>query len=173
MRPALLLRLASAMLLWCALSGIAGATETAAPAAGDVPPDIVGMTIGRDPVKLSQYAGKAVVISFWATWCPYCLKELPVLSAIQKAAKGNIQVIAINTEDRDVFRRSSRVLRDLGIELAYDPDQTAQKAYGVSGIPHMVIIGRDGKIVNVFRGYGESSLDGIVEAINRATGATP
>jgi thiol-disulfide isomerase/thioredoxin len=131
------------------------------------------MNIGRDPVKLSQYAGKAVVISFWATWCPYCLKELPVLSAIQKAAKGNIQVIAINTEDRDVFRRASRVMRDLGIELAYDPDQTAQKAYGVSGIPHMVIIGRDGKIVNVFRGYGESSLDGIVEAINRATGATP
>jgi thiol-disulfide isomerase/thioredoxin len=173
MRPAPLLRLAAAMLLSCALSGIAGTSRAAEPAAGDVPPDIVGMNIDHDPVKLSQYAGKAVVISFWATWCPYCLKELPVLSAIQKAAKGNVHVIAINTEDRDVFRRSSRVLRDLGIELAYDPDQTAQTAYGVSGIPHMVIIGRDGKIVNVYRGYNESSLNSIVAAINRATGATP
>jgi len=173
MRLALLLRLAAAMLLSCALSGIAGATWAAAPAAGDIPPDIVGINVDRDSVKLSQYAGKAVVISFWATWCPYCLKELPVLSSIQKAAKGNVQVIAINTEDRDVFRRTSRVLRDLGIELAYDPDKKAQTAYGVSGIPHMVIIGRDGKIVNVFRGYDESSLEGIVDAINRATGAAP
>jgi thiol-disulfide isomerase/thioredoxin len=167
------MRLAAALLLSCALSGTAGATWAAELAAGDVAPDIVGMNVDRDPVKLSQYAGKAVVISFWATWCPYCLKELPVLSAIQKAAKGNVHVIAINTEDRDVFRRASRLLRDLEIGMAYDPGKQAQTAYGVSGIPHMVIIGRDGRIVNVYRGYDESSLDGIVAAINRATGATP
>jgi len=173
MRPVPLLRLAAAALLSCALSGAAGTAWAAEPVAGDVPPDVVGMNIDRVPVKLSQYAGKAVVISFWATWCPYCLKELPVLSAIQKAGKGNVHVIAINTEDRDVFRRASRVLRELEIELAYDPDKQAQKAYGVSGIPHMVIIGRDGRIVNVYRGYDESSLEDIAAALNRAIGETP
>lgn len=146
--------------------------SVAAPQAGDTPPDVVGITLDREPVLLSKYAGKAVVISFWATWCPYCLQELPILSGIQKAAKGNVQVIAINTEKRDVFRHVNRALRDLDIQLAYDPDQKAQAAYGVKGIPHMVIIGRDGKIVEVYRGYSEDSLPAIVEAINRATGAT-
>ena len=41
-------------------------------------------------------------------------------------------------------------------------------AYGVNGIPHMVIIGRDGKILNIHRGYSEASLDGFVAEINAA-----
>jgi hypothetical protein len=40
--------------------------------------------------------------------------------------------------------------------------------YGVNGIPHLLIIGRDGRIQNVYRGYDESSLDGIVESLNVA-----
>ena len=43
--------------------------------------------------------------------------------------------------------------------------------YRVTGLPHMVIIGRDGKIVRVFEGYDESTLPQIADAINRATGA--
>lgn len=142
-----------------------------APAAGDMAPDDLGMTLGGTPVHLKDYAGKAVVISFWASWCKYCLKELPILFNIQKAAKGHLQVVAINTEDEDTFETLSRALRKVEIGMAYDPDETARDAYGVHGIPHMVVIGRDGKIVEVFRGYGESSLEPIVAAINKATGA--
>jgi thiol-disulfide isomerase/thioredoxin len=142
-----------------------------APAAGDMAPDDLGMTLKGTPVHLKDYAGKAVVISFWASWCKYCLKELPILFNIQKAAKGNLQVVAINTEDEDTFDNLSRALRKFEIGMAYDPDETARDAYGVHGIPHMVVIGRDGKIVEVFRGYGESSLEPIVAAINKATGA--
>jgi thiol-disulfide isomerase/thioredoxin len=149
----------------------AAAAQAGAPQAGDSPPSYVGKNLDGDKVELGKYAGKAVVISFWATWCPYCLKELPVMHGIQKAAKGRVHVIAINTEDRDTFRRVTRALRQLDIEMAYDPDEEAQKAFGVSGIPHMVVIGRDGKIVRVFRGYDESSLPDIAAAINRATGA--
>jgi len=47
-------------------------------------------TCDDKPVQLSQYAGKAVVTSFWATWCGYCMKELPILANIQKAAKGKV-----------------------------------------------------------------------------------
>jgi thiol-disulfide isomerase/thioredoxin len=160
-------RVLSCLALSCTMLAAAGA----APQAGDVPPNVVGETLKGEKVELGKYAGKAVVISFWATWCPYCLKELPILHGIQKAAKGKVQVIAINTEDRDTFRQVVRAMRDLEIEQAYDPDGDAQKAFGVNGIPHMVVIGRDGRIVNVFRGYDESSLKAIVQAINLATGA--
>jgi thiol-disulfide isomerase/thioredoxin len=145
--------------------------SAAMPAAGDTAPDELGVTLKNEPVRLQDFAGKAVVISFWASWCPYCLKELPILYSIQKEAKGRLQVVAINTENADVFRRIVRALGTLDIGMSYDPESKARKAFGVGGIPHMVIIGRDGKIVQVFRGYDESSLEPIVAAINEAIGA--
>jgi thiol-disulfide isomerase/thioredoxin len=145
--------------------------SAAMPAAGDTPPDELGVTLKNAPVHLKDYADKAVVVTFWASWCPYCLKELPILYNIQKLAKGRLQVIAINTEDFDTFRDLSRVMRPLEIGMSYDPEGKAQQAFGVNGIPHMVVIGRDGTIVQVFRGYGESSLKPIVAAINQAIGA--
>lgn len=170
-----MMRLSLATLLRYSLIALSllSLSAQAAPAAGDIPPDVVGRLADGTEVKLSDYAGKAVVVSFWATWCPYCLKELPVLNAIQVSpAKNSIQVIAVNTEERDVFRAASRALgSSISLKMVYDPGKSAQKAYGVHGIPHMAIIGKDGKIIRVYRGYDESSLPQIVADINRATGA--
>jgi thiol-disulfide isomerase/thioredoxin len=171
MRPHSLLRSCASTLLLCAAVKTAAAAPTM-PTAGDIPPDYVGATWDDKPVQLSRYAGKAVVMSFWATWCGYCMKELPILANIQKAAKGKVQVIAVNTEDRDVFDEVRRPIVKMELAAAYDPEGKARQAYGVNGIPHMVIVGRDGKIVEVFRGYDASTLPSIVAAINRAMGAT-
>lgn len=161
-------RLAGVVLL-CSLN----VTQAAAPSAGDIPPDFVGTSLKGEKVVLSSHAGKAVVLSFWATWCAYCLKELPILVNIQKkVGKDRLQVVAINTESRDLFRKVSRHMKDWDMVLGNDEDKDAQKAYGVNGIPHMVIIGRDGKILRVYRGYSESSLPDIAADINLAIGAT-
>lgn len=149
----------------------ASAATAPMPAAGDLPPNQVGMTLDGDPVLLAKHKGVAVVVTFWATWCHYCLKELPILSRIQEKGNDLIHVIAVNTEERAVFRKVKRVLSELNLELAYDPDKKAQTAFGVDGIPHMVIIGRDGKIVAVHRGYDESSLESIAADLNRAVAA--
>lgn len=147
--------------------------HAAIPGAGDMAPDVLGKTLDGKAVKVSDHAGKVVVVSFWATWCAYCLKELPILEGVQKlGGAANVQVIAVNTEDRDMFRHVSRELKKMTLKLAYDPDKAGAQAYGVKGIPHLVIIGRDGKIVEVYRGYSEASLDGIIASINLAI-ATP
>jgi thiol-disulfide isomerase/thioredoxin len=159
------------LLATAAFAFAAPATSYAAgPAQDDPAPDFIGLTLDREPVLLSKYLGQTVVISFWATWCKYCLKELPVLNGIQMAGKGSVKVIAINTEERDVFRKVAKALRTFEIQLVYDPDEKARKAYGVNGIPHLVVIGPDGKIASIFRGYGESMLPQIVDAINLANG---
>lgn len=149
--------------------------QGAAPKAGDAAPNQIGMTLDGDKVLLSDYRGKVVVVSFWATWCGYCLKELPILEGIQKVAgkPHNVQVVAVNTENRDTFRRLSRVMKNVAFGMAYDPGKAAQTAYGVNGIPHLVIIGRDGLIIRVYRGYGEETLDEITADINVAIGAKP
>ena len=155
-----------------ALQAFVAPITNAAPATGESPPAYVGATLENAPVLLTDLRGKAVVVTFWATWCPYCLKELPILNGVQTAAgKDKLQVIAVNTESRDTFRKVSRALRSLDLQLVYDPDKKGQETYGVHGIPHMVIIGRDGKIVAIYRGYSEDKLDDILASINRATGA--
>lgn len=139
---------------------------------GDTPPDYVGKTLEGEPVLLSQNGGKAIVLSYWATWCKYCLDELPVLHSIQKTVgPERINVIAINTEDRQTFRDAKRILKNLALSHGYDPDSKGQDAYGVKGLPFMVIIGRDGKIAAIHRGYSKESLPGIVDDINRAIAA--
>jgi thiol-disulfide isomerase/thioredoxin len=141
----------------------------AAPAVGDLPPNLLGLDLEGERVQVSAFAGKAMVITFWATWCPYCLKELPVLHNIQtKIGKERLQVVAINTEDRAVFRKAVHILANLNVLHARDSNHDSQDAYGVSGLPHMVIVGRDGKIVAIHKGYGESALPRIAEDINRA-----
>lgn len=70
-----------------------------------------------------------------------------------------------------MFRSASRSLGNLTLLLAHDVGGTASRAYGVKGIPHMVIIGRDGRVLQVYRGYDESLLPEIVDDINRAIAA--
>ena len=149
------------------------AAQAAVPAAGDQAPETFGRTAGGEWPKLADFHGKVVVISFWATWCGYCIKELPVLENVQKAAKNSLQVIAINTESRGSFNETERRMRKVfTLKLTNDEDEKGSDAYGVKGIPHLVIIGRDGKIAQVYRGYGEAMLPGIVDVINKAI-ATP
>ena len=147
----------------------------AAPGPGDVPPPDIGHNTSGEEVMLPNYTGKAVVVTFWATWCPQCIKELPILEAVQnKAGKDQIAIIAVNTEEAEVFRRAARVMsKSMHLELVSDASGNAQKAYGVNGIPHMVIIGRDGHILQVHRGYSEGSLDEIVSDINLALSPSP
>ena len=160
------------LMLACALPGWAGEEAGKAPETV-LPSDYVGKTLDGAEVLLSQHRGKVVVVSFWATWCPYCLKELPILNGLQKlAGKEQMYVVAVNTEERAVFRKVVRALDKMDLSFAYDPDKRAQKAYKVNGIPHMLIIDRDGNVVQTYRGYAESALDGIVAEINKAL-ATP
>jgi thiol-disulfide isomerase/thioredoxin len=138
------------------------------PAVGETAPSFLGYGLDRKKVSLESYAGKVVVISFWATWCSPCRQELPILANIQAAGKGQIQVIAINTESRDTFRRATKLLKDYPIQFTSDEDQRSFNAYGAKGLPHLVIIGKDMRIVSVREGYGPGELDAVAAELNSA-----
>ena len=140
-------------------------------ATGDTPPPWLGLNLEGQPINTTQFAGKVLVITFWASWCGPCKRELPILEGLQIAGKGRIQVVAINTEERDQFRKVAKILSSLTLMMSHDYSHRAAEAYGVNGIPHMVMIGRDGKILSVHQGYGEGSLEGIVAEINAALAA--
>jgi thiol-disulfide isomerase/thioredoxin len=136
------------------------------PGPGDVPPKWLGLDRDGAAVEISPQAGKVQIVTFWASWCGPCKKELPMLEGIQRVAKDRVRVVAVNIEDRNQFRRLAKGLESLTLTITNDPGKAAYADYGVDGIPHMVIVGRDGRIVAVHRGYSEDGIDEILAQLN-------
>jgi thiol-disulfide isomerase/thioredoxin len=165
------LRTVACWVLGC-LSAFSTASCLADPKVGEPAPDVaLGVTTAGETARTSAYPGKVVVLSFWASWCSPCRAELPVLEGIQREGKGAIQVIAVNIERPDVFKKAVKALGTLKLELVNDRNDWSQRAYGVHAIPHMVIIGKDGRILDIHKGYGDKLLDGLVDEINHALAA--
>lgn len=141
---------------------------------GAVAPDDLGRTLAGQAVTVSALRGKVVVISFWATWCKYCLEEMPILGGLQALANERrlpLQVVEINSmEDHGTFVRATHLLMPKlpGLLMTWDRTGALGKSFGVgSELPAMIILHRDGTIADVRIGYDKSELDPIVAEINR------
>ena len=153
------------ILLLCAVTAHAADSR---PGAGDAAPAPLGLDRDGNALEVAQGGNKVQVVTFWATWCAPCRAELPKLEGIQRVAKDRVRVVAVNIEERAKFRTIAKTLESLTLTVAHDYNKVASSAYGVDGIPHLVIIGRDGRIVAVHRGYSEESIEGILAEINGA-----
>ncbi|MES2319892.1 MAG: TlpA disulfide reductase family protein [Pseudomonadota bacterium] len=151
----------------------ASATALASPVAGDRAPDPIGRTLQGDTLKMGSYAGKVVVLAFWEAACERCLRELSMLDSLQKVGKGRVQVIAINTDAKTDFTDAARQLTKLTAVLVHDTDEKAHRAYGVRTLPHLVIVGRDRKIIEVHQGYSDAAITEIINDVNFAVSASP
>lgn len=92
---------------------------------------------------------KAIVMVFWAAWCPICQAEVPRINGLN--ANPNVKVLAANegdsTERIETFIAANRV----GYQVVVDPTAELAKAFGVPGMPYAVIINRSGVVA--YRGY--------------------
>ncbi|HZS07678.1 MAG TPA: TlpA disulfide reductase family protein [Blastocatellia bacterium] len=106
--------------------------------------------------KLSSFRGRVVVLNFWATWCGPCLKEMPDLAAIQNqyAALG-VQVIGASADTLAEQKAVRKFITDLKINfpvwLGATTEDMARFGLGPA-LPCTAVIGRDGKIVALWRG---------------------
>jgi peroxiredoxin len=101
-------------------------------------------------VRLSDFAGKVVVLHFWAAWCPPCVEETPVLIAAMKRYSGtDLQLVAVSTDEtwKDAFEVWPRKLDDSNIHSLLDPKSETAGKYGSYEFPETYIIGRDQKIL--------------------------
>ncbi len=120
-------------------------------------------TNGQLAERVSLPVGKITVLDFWATWCGPCLRAMPHLDALARAHP-EIAVFAINIDDpADAWSLFSE--RGYQMTLLAGDRETSDR-YGVSAIPHTVVIDRAGNVRRVFRG-GAVDLEREIEALSR------
>jgi len=156
--------------LWLGMAlGVATLTAQASPAVGDVPPDSLGTTPKGKEVRISDRRGKVVVVAFWASWCGYCRKQLPVLEAIQTAAgRDRLEVVLVNfKEPPQTYREIVRKLRGASLTLTHDRNGSISDAYTVDAVPRLFVIDKAGRLAWMHAGYSEASLPKIGAALDR------
>ena len=143
--------------------------QAAEPKTGDVPPALLGKDREGEVVDLTQLRGKVVVVTFWASWCGPCRKELPGLDALQKHAGDKIlKVIAVNVKDStEDYRLMMRQMKDYTISMTRDRSGEIAEGYVVKAYPNLWIIDPQGKVAAHHVGYGEDSLEALVNQINQ------
>ncbi len=157
-----------AALLIAAPASAAGPVPDAKVKVGDTPPDYLGQDESGADILASAHRGKVIVVSFWATWCPPCLRELPVLQSIrEQVGEDRLAIVAINLgQGRKVYRKILEKTPNFTLTFAYDNRNKAARAFGVKALPHMFIIDKQGKVAAVHMGYGDETLATLVGELN-------
>lgn len=112
--------------------------------------------------RLSDYAGKYVVLNFWATWCAPCRKEMPQLSQLQAELGGDaFEVVTIAT-GRNPPQAMQRFFEEIGVDnlpLHMDPKQALAREMAVMGLPITLILNPEGQEIARMRGDADWSSD--------------
>ena len=150
-------RSVSALLLPVLLT-LAGHSCLAAVQPSAIAPDFTLRSVGGANLRLAEQRGQVVMVNFWATWCGPCRQEMPHLSRLyDKYRASGFLLLGVNIDD------DPRAAADLAIRLGVhfpvllDTDKKVSRAYDMSAMPATLLIDRDGRVRQVFRGYRDGA----------------
>lgn len=139
---------------------------------GDVAPDFTVDMLNGKKYTLSDLKGKVVLVNFWATWCPPCMREFAAIPGkIIKPFSGNKKFVFIpisRGESMDVVRKKMEMLQGNGIHfnVGVDPHKKIYTKYAKEFIPRNFLIGPDGKIAYFSMGYTPKDMANLVQKIH-------
>lgn len=113
--------------------------------------DFTFTTLEGQSVNLSDYEGKVVVLNFWATWCGYCIEEMPDLNELTNAYE-DVEIVAVNRGETLAEGKAFAETSGYDFIWGFDESGSAESLYPSRGIPYSVIIDKDGIIQDIFEG---------------------
>lgn len=148
-------------------------TEEAAPGklVGKPAPEAEFAMLDGSKLQLASLRGKVVLLDFWATWCQPCVAGLPELAAVAgKLADQGVVFVAVNCgEGKDTITKFLTE-KKLALQVAFGDEKLSAK-FGVKGIPHTVVLGRDGIVRSVHVGHGPGAAAETEQALRKALDA--
>ena len=166
LRKPLLAGIAAGMLAWAAFGGLLVMMQRSAPPL----PAFELATLDGTPVTLAALSGRPMVLNLWATWCPPCRREMPVLEEAQAKYPGVAFVLVNQGEDRGTIRD---YLDAAGLELDHvllDPHSRAMLDTGTRGLPTTLFFSAEGRLVDTH--MGELTRASLADTLRRRFGAS-
>ncbi len=142
---------------------------TAAPA-DNVPDSETGETLTRygltsldgGKTTLSSFRGEVVVVNFWASWCPPCRKELPIMDGWHTKWSGRgARVVAISIDKEIHKARRFAEEANLSLTVLHDDPSGLAKTLDLPALPCTFLLDRDGNVVQMIRSSSEEDLEAL------------
>ncbi len=133
-------------------------------------PDFTVYDKDGNPVQLSDFRGKPVVLNFWASWCGPCKSEMPDFDKKAAEMAGDVTFLMVNLTDsyQETVESASAFVKEQGFTFPvyYDTDMNAATTYGVSSVPVTYFIDAEGYgIARALGAIGEADLTKGIEMI--------
>ncbi|KPF61067.1 TlpA disulfide reductase family protein [Rhizobium sp. AAP116] len=158
--PLAAVTLAAGCFVWFALTMLWQAAE--GPAA---PRFTLANLDGSQFVALSERAGRPAVVNLWATWCPPCRREMPLLAEVA-AVRTDVDFIFANQGEGPAAIKAYLEDQNLRLEtILLDPAHSLSRHYAAPGMPVTLFLGADGQVVTTH--FGEISREALNAAIAR------
>jgi len=119
------------------------------PEAGARAPAFELEDLAGDRHRLSDFAGKVVVLNFWATWCPPCVTEMPSLQRLaDDLGPEGLEVVAVSVDERYADIEPFVAEHGLRFLVLHDSGKRVSRRYEVLQYPETWIVGRDGRLAS-------------------------
>ena len=119
---------------------------------GEAMPTVTVVTADSKEKTSTDFKGKKTVYVAWASWCPDCQQELPILNELRKDYQDTIEFVPVNLLVKgETPEKAQAFLKEKGLEFNYysDKEKSFQKALEIHSIPTMIFVDQEGKIKNV------------------------
>lgn len=150
------------------LSGLGGKQPQKSPLLGKPAPPLELELLQDGKLSLQDHLDQDVVLlDFWATWCGPCVKAMPVVAEVAREyADRGVVLYAVNLEESKARIRKFLDREGIDVTVALDPNGEAGSAYNATRIPRLVLIGKDGTVQSVHRGYRPDMKSQLTEEID-------
>lgn len=124
--------------------------------------DFSGENANGEPMEFSDYVSKEgyTLVDFMASWCPYCIKDMPKLKEAASKYAGKVKLVSVAVRDTPEATKGAVEKHGITWDVVYNAEKRPYDLYGFSGIPFYMLIGPDGRIV-----ARSQTLSDVVDAI--------
>ncbi|MBK6686518.1 MAG: TlpA family protein disulfide reductase [Deltaproteobacteria bacterium] len=166
--------LCSALFLGCVACASGSSPGPVTRAAASTPLEFSLPDSHGDTVDLKSYRGRPVILDFWASWCEPCKTAMPFFDELQAKYGDQLVVIGVSVDEHQEAMKAALAQRPVRFLIVHDQKGSLAQQLEVTTMPSTYLVGRDGVVRKVHRGFVPSDQEGLeaeVQALLAQSGA--